>query len=116
MFELPINQEGPHFGFTTELDQVSYGCTFRWNDRDDCWRLDFADGNGDPIISGRKVLTSQSLLASSSDPRLPKGVLVAIDSGGQNLNPGFEDLGRRVQLVYFSADELAALAAAAVTG
>lgn len=107
MFTLPIDQQGPHFNFVTELDQVSYGFTFRWNTRDECWRLDLADGNGDPIVSGRKVLINQSLLQGAGGDRLPPGKLIAFDTGGQNLNPGFEDLGRRVVLTYFTAAELA---------
>jgi len=99
---LPISQDSAAFSFETELDGTSFGFAFRWNDRDASWYMTVSDGEGSPIVSGIKVVVNLPLLNFFSDPRLPGGVLMAIDTAGADQDAGYADLGRRVVLSYLS--------------
>jgi hypothetical protein len=105
--DLPITQEGAHFGFGVELSGRSYGFTFRWNDRLEQWCLDVLDGDGARIVSGVRVVVGVPLLQRFRNPALPPGLLAAIDTDGGNVDPGFADLGRRVVLSYADLEDLA---------
>lgn len=107
---VPIAQEGPHFSFTTELpDGKSYSFEFRWNDRAEAWFMTVGNGEGVPLVSGVRVVVNLPLLAPYSNPELPQGGhLIALDTTEANRDPGFEDLGRRVLLVFFTDEELEA--------
>lgn len=107
-FTLPINQEGAYFGFSTELEGVTYSFSWRWNDRDGAWYLEIGDGSGVVLITGIKVVVDKFLLGGSNLEGLPSGDFIAIDTTGRELDAGFEDLGRRVQVHYFTRDELLA--------
>lgn len=107
-FRLPISQEGAQFSFSCELEGVSYTFRFRWNDRDGAWFMEIGDGSGNTIISGIKVLLGLYLLNLASSSALPTGDFVAIDTTDQDVDAGFEDLGRRIQIYYFTRDELIA--------
>lgn len=105
--DLPIKPEGAHFGLTLELDGRTYGLSFRWNDRLEQWCLDVFDGDGGRLVSGVRVVVGVPLLQRFRDPRLPQGLLAAVDTDGGNLDPGFADLGRRVVLSYAPLEDLA---------
>lgn len=108
MIELPIRQEGPLFGFSTELDGVTYGLTFRWNDRVEQWCLDIEDGEGTLIVAGIRVVIDTPLLRRyQGRASVPPGEMMAIDTGGTSKESDLEALGRRVALFYVSANELA---------
>lgn len=105
---LPTRTDSPLYTFGVELDGVTYLLTFRWNDREAAWFFDLADSDGDPLMSGRKVTIGTALLARFRTPGLPPGELEAIDTTGAQVEAGFDELGARVQLVYFAASELPA--------
>lgn len=107
ILKLPVLQEGPLFGFSVELEGVNYGFTFRWNERSSQWSMDVADGDGNLLVAGiRVVVDVPMLLRYRSIPRLPPGDIVAVDSTDQSRDPDFEDLGRRVEVFYISSDEI----------
>jgi len=97
---IPVPQSGAHFTFSAELEGISYSFELRWNARDYAWMLTMGDGEGGAIVSGIKVVINVPLLSFFGDPRLPPGVLMALDSAGTDAEAGFEDLGRRVVLIY----------------
>lgn len=103
---LPVRQEGPHFRFFSELEGVSYSFEFRWNEREEAWFLTLGDGEGVPLVAGLRVVVDFDLLSYARGERVPSGYLFALDTQGEHIDPGFEDLGRRVQMHYFTADEL----------
>lgn len=108
---MPVVQEGPHFTFACELEGVSYTFTFRWNDRDSAWFMEIGDGAGLALISGLRIVINILLLKAlrggvSGD--LPPGDFIAIDTTGREEDAAFEDLGRRVQILYVTQDDIAA--------
>ena len=106
--QLPVDT--PYFETLSQLDGVLYQFTFRWNARTSQWTFDLADATGDAIVSGVAVVVDFPLMRRSRDARLPPGALFAVDTANTQTDPGLADLGpgRRVQLVYFTADDLAA--------
>lgn len=93
----------------TSLEGRAYSLTFAWNGRDGHWYLDISDEAGVPISVGLRVTVSTDLLARCLDPRRPPGMLVAQDTTDTDLDPSFDELGTRVQLLYFTAAEVAIL-------
>lgn len=96
------------YSFTTQLDGVTFGLEFSWNARGEYWSFVIYDAAGNPLVR-RVVRVSWPLLARFKNARLPRGELVAMDTSGQDLDPGLTELGdgARVQLVYLTAADLA---------
>lgn len=110
---LPIDQTGSWFQFQTELDGVTYGFEFRWNEREGFWFCTMRDGEGNAIVSGRKVVLGP-LFAKyrSREPVWPAADVYALDTGAGDVDAGYADLGRRVLLIYATDAEIIASASA----
>jgi hypothetical protein len=97
------------------LDGATFDLLFRWNGRDETWYLSIfspqsaqnTDGSRVPIVGGIPVLVGWPLLSLCQRLDAPAGDFVAIDTSGQDEDPGQRDLGDRVVLLYYTADELA---------
>lgn len=104
---IPLTPEGSdHFAFTAELDGVTYGFEFLWGYRDSKWYFSVNDAEGEPIVSHRKAVVSFPLLARFKREDLPPGALLLQDTAGGSEDPALDDLGTRVQLLYYTAAEL----------
>ncbi len=117
--------ELPNYRQVTTLDGQDYVLRFLFNQREGKWYLSVSDQSDLPIVYGVKIVPLISLLRKVRDPRKPPGLLMARDltaaeadfSAGEkiaDLDPGLNELGARVKLFYFVADELVPLAT--VTG
>jgi hypothetical protein len=105
---LPITVKGAQFVFKTELESVAYTFDFRWNWRDAGWYFNLLDGEGVLLVAGVRVVLNTALLKSFRRMvGVPSGVLVAVDSGGQQLEAGQDDLGSRVKVYYLTEADLA---------
>lgn len=107
ILDLPVQQDGSWFEFSVELDQVTFGFEFRWNEREACWYVTLKDGEGNAIVSGRKVVIGglfRKFRSRSGAPQL--GDVYVTDTSGAGVDAGLEDLGRRVKLTYSSDSEL----------
>lgn len=100
---LPAVSVPTHSTFQTDMDGVTYGLETRWNERAQGWFLRIFDAEGNELLSAVRIVVGFFLAKRSSDPRMPPGVIVAMDTSGQDLDPGLTDLGARVQLLYFPA-------------
>lgn len=109
---LPLLVDTPYFDVEAQLDGVLYAFTFRWTARDSQWTFDLADADRDPIVSGIAVVVDFPLARRCADARMPPGAFFAVDTTGGQVDPGETDLGRRVVVVYYTADELASALAA----
>lgn len=105
---LPLDTSFPTLRVT--LDGAEYVLSLAWFQRESKWYLSLADTNGDPIISGVKVVADYPLtVLSRHDARNPPGELMAIDTSGQGLDPFVNDMAGdepRVVLMYTPVDEL----------
>lgn len=105
---LPTRQDVTHYTFEVDLDSVTFGFEFHWNDRDSAWYFTISDVAGTVLIAGRKVVLGCFLLNRFRDPRLPAGVLEVIDTSGTDTDPTLTDLGTRCKLLYTESADLPA--------
>jgi hypothetical protein len=109
----PSSPDDPFSTQRTTLDGVEYAFRFLWNTREGHWYMTLSDSAESPIASSRKIVVDWDLLRGVIDDRKPPGLIVAIDTSEQGIDPGQTELGERVLLTYFDAEEVAALEAAA---
>lgn len=114
---IPTKPDSPNYTMSVTLDGRDYLFVFRLSERESCFYLDLYLTDGTPLCMGRKIVCAWSIWRSfRHDPRIPQGALIAVPvSGGSDAPPtiladGAGELGdgRRVQLLYFPASELAA--------
>lgn len=98
-----------HFDLQATLDGVTYTLEFRWNVRLGAWFMHVLDADGvTPYQLGVRLVVDWPLGKYISGRR-PTGVFIALDTGspiGHGEDPGFDDLGSRVQLHYVPLSEL----------
>jgi hypothetical protein len=103
---LPVSQSLPRFFFDIELEEVTYRLEFEFNDRSRIWYMNIRDSEANPIVMGLTVTIGSDILAPYHHKSCPPGALIAYDSTGKDLDGNVEDLGERIQLVYFDSTEL----------
>jgi hypothetical protein len=104
---LPTRTDYPHYAFDIKLDGTPYHFDFDWNHRDSSWTFSVSSIDGTPLVVGRKVVVGFPLLSRFKNPKLPPGVLLALDTSNAGVDPGETELGTRVQLVYMDKADLA---------
>jgi hypothetical protein len=105
---LPFQPSIPNYTVSVVLGTVEYVFQVRWNARDGAWYFDLLDDTLDQIYSGVKIVLGAYLAARCSDPRwlAAGGILVATDTSNQGLDAGIDDLGARVQVVFYTIAEM----------
>lgn len=103
---LPLSPSVAHYRVGTTLSDEQYLLDVRWNARDEAWYLDVLSEDETVIRSGIKVVLGVLLGGRVVDPAFPPGVFIAVDQTNQGAEPGFDDLGDRVQIHYYSFEEL----------
>ncbi len=96
---------------TFDLDGVLFRLRTRYNARIDSWIASLYDAEGNPISVGRRLTVGNMLFPWLATQNSPAGQLIAIDSQDEDQDPGEKDLGTRVSIFYFDAEEIAALSA-----
>lgn len=87
----------------------NYTFDVRWNTRASAWYFDMYDTNGTIIVAGVKVVINVPLGRRSAHPFFVRDSIIALDSSLDNLDPGFDDIGTRVQVWHYNEKDLAAL-------
>lgn len=106
---LPIQPGNPNFTIDVDMDGVTYTLQFKWNARAPGWFVSISTSTGEVLVLARRLPVNWPLWWRNRDPLLPSGYLMLNDTTGADLDPGVEDLGARVQVVYVTAAEVAAL-------
>jgi hypothetical protein len=109
--DLPLIPSEPNQGFSATLEETQYVFECRWHSRDASWYLSIFTEQEDPIRVGMRVVLGAALGRRSPDDRMPPGAIVAVDTsapeGTDGLDATLDDLGTRVQVRYYTRDELA---------
>jgi hypothetical protein len=100
---IPVRSDLESYSLTIALDGTTYGFDFHWNARMGKWIFDLYDSTLSPILEDLPVYVGQFPLVRFQDARLPPGILYFFDTTGQDLDPGQDDFGTRVLMIY--ADE-----------
>lgn len=106
--QLPFIPSEFHYRVNSVVDGTEYIFDVRWNARDGAWYMDLLDVEEDPIRTGMKIVLGSLIGARSADPRYPLGAFVASDLANSGIDAGFDDLGVRVVVFFYTATELTA--------
>jgi hypothetical protein len=98
--ELPIAEDTPHQSFSVQLEGTVYQVRLRYNTRAGHWALGLADAAGIVLLSGVAVRLGVDLLSQYKDDRFPPGKLFAMNWVDQYQEPGRDNLGTDVSLIY----------------
>jgi len=99
LIDLP-QTTGRAFRFQAVLSGVLYKFAFEYDVRDSSWYFHVFDAAGAALAMGQRACVNIPLLAQLTDTRKPAGWLMLIDTSNQYQDPGRDDLGSRVKLVY----------------
>lgn len=95
----------------TALGDVPVVLRLAWSVRSRSWTIDLYTPDGDPLLVGVRLVLGLPLWRGAVDARLPDGVVLPVRIGGAG-DPGPLDLETgAVQVLYYSADEIALLTA-----
>lgn len=108
--KIPTTPNLPHYNQFTTLDGVTYQLVFFWNVRDEHWFMDIFDINGNAVLLSTRLVCNFPLLRRAN-PGAPPGQILAVDTSGVDLDPLLDDLGTRVELLYYDLEEIAGSAA-----
>lgn len=113
MLIIPILENEPHFDQVTNLDGTDYALQFRYNQREQCYTLTIGSPEGETYHSGAKLIPLWALFRDSVDTRMPPGRLIVLVNGEDRSTPKLGELGKgkRCELCYFTAEDLAAIGA-----
>ena len=115
---VPLDNTRAFFKQTSQLDGRDFILRFQFNQRLCRWYVGIYDNEDNPLVLGLRLSVNFPLarVARNTDPRFPQGGLLMIDLEAENnqlaRDACFKCLGDRQILMYFEADEIAALEAA----
>jgi hypothetical protein len=106
--QLYVTSGESRFSFQTELDGKVYGFDLHWNTRDEAWYLTILDSDDEVLLAGLKLVVSFPLISRFRSFDLPPGELEAVDTNTTTaeVDPGLDDLGQRVLLIYTPPEDL----------
>lgn len=103
LLQIPTRTDLDNYSEVVVLQNVTYTFNFAWNYRASYWGLTILDPNGNQIVAGVALRINVNILGIVSDPLKPPGQLAVVDTSGAGLDPGLNDLGGRVVLLYNEA-------------
>lgn len=109
---IPFVSSIGHYDFDTAIDDVSYFFDVRWNEFEQAWYFDIYELDGMRVVAlGLKVVTGTYIgrQLAGKHALFKNGVFAAIDTENENpVDPGFDDMGTRVELRYYPIPDLVA--------
>lgn len=89
------------------LAGAQYNLTLRYNQTDDAWYMDVADFEDNMIAVGLKLVLGAYIGRQSTHPLFLNGAFFLVDTTDEGREATFQDLGTRVVLSYWLAQEIA---------
>lgn len=103
--ELPLSSD-PAQVFAMQIDDAKYIVDVRYNDRSGVWTLDLYESATQAlIVASLPLVIGQDLLEPYN---FSIGSLLCVDTTGQGINAGADELGSRVKVYWASPDEVVA--------
>ncbi|MDC7234971.1 MAG: hypothetical protein PQJ58_17185 [Spirochaetales bacterium] len=106
MVEVKVYPEvSPEFSQKVNLGGIYYGIRIRWNTRSESWYLHLFDADGNPIITGKRLVPNYPLTEIHTDRF--QGELIVLDTRNDLTDCciTYENLGTRFLLVYLTEEE-----------
>jgi hypothetical protein len=105
---LPFRPSVPHYTFRSAILGAQYKFTVRWNTQVQLWHFDIIESaTGNRVVVGVPVVLGALYGRSSSHVLFQSGCLLARDTTRTGVEARFEDCGDRVQVLYFTRDDMA---------
>ena len=104
--EIPFLPDANAFEQRMRLDGEDYTLTFRWNPRAERWFMDLGDPDGSPIVNGLALVIGSITRHLRARVGMPPGLFICLDTSDSGVDPGFDELGSRVKLVYLEEADL----------
>jgi hypothetical protein len=109
---IPLAPGTPFYRQRTVLEGREYVLRLRWSQLESRWYLDVYDAQENLLAGAIKVVVNWPLLeACRFSQALPPGELVAFDGRPDPRDPGLDELGASIPLLYWPAADAAAGAA-----
>ena len=98
--ELPVTSDPQAYQFQITLDGTPYLFKFYFNKRRGTWHMSILTESEEELVMGVPVFVGWPILDRFKDTRLPPGTFMAIDTTSDFVDPGQEDFGTRVKMLY----------------
>lgn len=105
--QLPLIPSVPSYRVGTTLGGTNVVLDLRWNARDAAWYMDMSTEDEVMIRAGMKIVLGAMLGGRVTSALFPPGQLLAVDLTGSGTEATLDDLGVRVQVLFFTYAELA---------
>lgn len=97
--KIPFLTSQTNYILACAIDDAQYNFDVRWNSRDEAWYFDMYEDDDTPVVLNVKVVCGVQLGRRSQHRFFDDHMLTAIDTSGQGVDPGYDDLNSRVVLV-----------------
>lgn len=108
MLTIPLRAR-PSYVQEVTLENVAYRMVVNWNTRGEYFALDIETAEGTLLIAGLKLALNAPLLRKHPGRGLPPGELLVVDPGGGVDKISYMDIEDRIELVYVTEAEYAAI-------
>lgn len=103
---ITTSQVLPYYSQRVTLEGSTYNIILKWNERDSVWYMSLLTDENVPLMSGVKVVSDFPLNRREASSDGPPGLFVAYDTSEEGIDAGFEELGERVLLFYYTQEEV----------
>lgn len=111
--QLYVRSDVPAFEYDVDLEGRTYHLALYWNPRAELWHMNIFTDARVPLVLGLPLVSNFPLLLSyRSILELPPGEMVMVDLAGEGASATRDNLGTRVQLLYYESATVQELNAA----
>lgn len=110
---IPFRPSEANYEFDVAIDGVTYTFDVHWNSREEAWYFHIFQPSDVvlglyPVVCNVKVVLGTYLGRRTHHPLFQNGLLLCRVSQGDDLSePRFDDMGTRVQVLYFTREDAA---------
>lgn len=98
---IPVRNDVAAYSFQVDLEGVIYTLDFGYNERESEWYMSIYNSTGETLLVGDIPIQINIPLADQYiDEGLPPGRFIAIDETGKNREPGRNNFGTEIVLIY----------------
>lgn len=107
MQTLVLTPSDSNYRFITTLENLPFGFDIRWNSRDESFYMDVLRDDGSVVRAGIRLVLGPALGGRVADADFPPGAFFAVDLTNSAVEATYDDIGKRVAIVYLSAADIA---------
>lgn len=104
---LPLFPAKAAYRYRLPIAGREYVLRFVWRERPASWYVDIGLTDGTWLARSQRVCTGWTLFSWVRDERMPPGTFYVYKRGASLEDPGLDDLGARVRIVYLDPAEAA---------